>query len=97
VRSPFFEVEKIKLREAIQAGTTSASPHILVAVDGAGIVESRGMEAISFATGEAVVVPASVRDYTLRPQWELEVMRMSLPADAVAEPETVLGQSLSAS
>ena len=57
----------------------TASPHILVAVDGAGIVESQGMEPISFATGEAVVVPASVREYTVRPQWELEVMRMSLP------------------
>jgi mannose-6-phosphate isomerase class I len=80
----------------MHAETTLASPHILVAVDGAGIVESQGMEPISFATGEAVVVPASVREYTLRPQWELELMRMSLPTDAVAEPETVLGQSLSA-
>ena len=96
VRSPFFEVEKIKLREAMHAETTPASPHILVAVDGAGIVESQGMEPISFATGEAVVIPASVREYTVRPQWELEVMRMSLPTGAVAEPETTLGQSLSA-
>jgi hypothetical protein len=54
------------------------------------------MEPISFATGEAVVVPASVREYTLRPQWELDVMRMSLPTDAVAEPETRLEQSISA-
>ena len=96
VRSPFFEVEKIRLREAIHAETTLASAHILVAVDGSGIVESRGMEPISFATGEAVVVPASVPEYTLRPQWELEVMRMSLPTSAVAEPETRLAPSLSA-
>ncbi len=96
VRSPFFVVEKIKLREAMHAETTAASPHILVAVDGAGIVESQGMEPISFATGEAVVIPASVREYTVRPQWELEVMRMSLPTEAVAEPETVLGQSITA-
>lgn len=96
VRSPFFEVEKINLRGVLQAETTLASPHILVAVDGAGIVESQGMEPISFAAGEAVVVPACVREYTVRPQWELEVMRMSLPTDAVAEPETRLGQSISA-
>jgi mannose-6-phosphate isomerase len=96
VRSPFFEVEKIKLREAMHAEITLASPHILVAVDGAGIVESQGMEPVSFATGEAVVVPARTRGYTVRPQWELEVMRMSLPTDAVAEPETTLGQPLGA-
>ena len=36
------------------------SPHIVVAVNGAGIVESQGMEPISFATGDAVVVPACV-------------------------------------
>ena len=73
-----------------------ASPHILVAIDGAGIVEGQGMEPISFATGEAVVIPATVRDYTVRPQWELELMRMSLPAGAVPEPETVLRQPVSA-
>jgi len=96
VRSPFFEVEKIKLREAMHTKVAAASPHILVAVDGAGIVESQGMEPISFAIGEAVVIPARVREYTVRPQWELEVMRMSLPTEAVAEPETVPGQSVGA-
>jgi mannose-6-phosphate isomerase len=96
VCSPFFEVEKFKLREAMHAEVTPASPHILVAVGGAGIVESQGIEAISFATGEAVVIPASVREYTVRPQWELEIMRMALPTGNVAEPETALGQSVSA-
>jgi mannose-6-phosphate isomerase len=90
VRSPFFEVEKIKLHEAMHAEISSASPHILVAVDGAGIVESQAMEPVSFATGEAVVIPACARKYTVRPQWQLEVMRMSLPTGAVAEPETTL-------
>ncbi len=49
------------------------------------------MEPVSFAKGEAVVVPACVPGYTVRPQWELEVMRMSLPTGNVAEPQTVLG------
>ena len=44
VRSPFFQVEKTKLREALHAEVTAASPHIVVAIDGAGIVESEGME-----------------------------------------------------
>ena len=96
VRSPFFQVEKIMLREPLRAEVTLASPQIVVAIDGAGIVESRGMAPISFATGEAVVIPAKVREYTVRPQWELEIMRMALPAGAVAEPETALGQAVSA-
>jgi mannose-6-phosphate isomerase len=96
VRSPYFEVEKMSLRDTLHAEVSPASPHVLVAVDGSGIVESQGMEPISFATGEAVVVPASVREYSVRPQWELVMMRMSVPTGGVAEPETVLGQSISA-
>ncbi len=96
VRSPFFEVEKMRLRDPLHSEVTQDSPHVLVAVQGSGIVESQGMEPISFATGDAVVVPASVRDYTVRPQWELEMMRMSLPTGSTAEPETELPQSASA-
>jgi mannose-6-phosphate isomerase class I len=93
VRSPFFQVEKMPLREPMRAEVSPASPHILVAVGGAGIVESHGMEPITFATGDAVVVPACVGEYTVRPQWELELMRMSLPAGNIPEPETTLPQS----
>ncbi len=90
VRSPYFQVEKLRLRDALQAEVSPDSPHILVAIDGAGIVESRGMEPISFNTGDAVVVPACVGEYTVRPQWELELMRMSLPTGQVPEPHTIL-------
>jgi mannose-6-phosphate isomerase len=91
VRSPFFQVEKIMLREPLQASVSRESPHIVVAIEGAGIIESAGMEPISFTKGEAVVVPACVPAYTVRPQWALEVMRMSLPTGDVAEPHTMLG------
>ena len=90
VRSPFFQVEKRKLRELLQASVTPESPHIVVAIDGSGIVESEGMEPVSFAKGEAVVVPACVPHYTVRPQWELEIMRMSLPTGVVKEPAIAL-------
>ncbi len=97
VRSPFFEVEKLTLREDLQAELSGDSPHILVAVSGAGIVESEGMEPITFATGDAVVIPASVRQYRVRPQWEIELMRMSLPAGPVEEPQTEQPRSVSTS
>ena len=91
VRSPFFQVEKLKLSRPIDARVTPDSPHIIVAIDGSGILESPGMEPISFAKGEAVAVPASVPSYSLRPQWNLGIMRMSLPTGNVAEPQTKLG------
>ena len=90
VQSPYFRVEKLSLREPQYSEVNPASPQILVAIDGAGIVESQGMVPTSFATGDAVVIPAAVRGYTLRPQWELEIVRMSLPLGAATEPETTL-------
>jgi mannose-6-phosphate isomerase len=90
VRSPYFQVEKLRLRDALQTAVSAESPHIIVAIEGAGVVESRGMEPISFNTGDAVVVPACVREYTVRPQWELELMRMSLPTGQAPEPHTIL-------
>ena len=96
VRSPYFEVEKIRLSQPLHADVSPASPKIMVAIEGAGIVESQGMAPISFATGEAVVIPAAARHYTVRPQWELEIMRMSLPTGVVQGPDTVLAQPVSA-
>jgi len=93
VRSPFFQVEKMRLQSELAGEITPASPHVIVATEGSGILESPGMEPVSFARGEAVVVPASVPRYTVRPQWELEIMRMSLPASAVPEPDIIMPQS----
>lgn len=91
VRSPFFEVEKMKLSVPLEASVSPDSPHIIVAIDGGGVVESAGMEPVSFSRGEAVVIPACVPRFSVRPQWEVEIMRMSLPSSHVAEPVTTLG------
>ena len=90
VRSPFFQVEKLKLTAPLEARVAPDSPHILVAIGGSGVVECPGIEPVSFAKGEAVVVPASVPAYSVRPQWDLEVLRMSVPSGSVAEPQTKL-------
>ena len=91
MRSPYFQVEKLKLDKPLQADVSPSSPHIVVAIEGAAMLESEGMAPISFAKGEAVVVPASVRQYVVRPQWDVEVMRMSLPTGNIAEPPTKFG------
>lgn len=90
VRSPFFQVEKRTLAAPLDGEVSPQSPHILVAIEGSGRVECDGMEPVSFAKGEAIVVPACVPRYSVRPQWDLELMRMSLPPGPVAEPATVL-------
>jgi len=91
VRSPFFQVEKQRLTAPLDATVSLSSPHILVVLEGAAKIASAGMEPVSLARGEAVVVPACVPQYSVRPQWEVEIMRMSLPTGDVAEPVTVLG------
>lgn len=90
VRSKYFQVEKMNIRQPLHAEMTPASPQILVATEGAGVVESHGMEPISFAKGEAVVIPAATSQYGVRPQWDLDLMRMSVPEGDVPAPETVL-------
>jgi mannose-6-phosphate isomerase len=93
VRSPFFQVERMGLNSELAADMTPHSAHIIVAVDGSGVLQSPGMEPVSFARGDAVVVPASVPRYSVRPQWDLEIMRMSLPAEKLPEPQTTLADA----
>lgn len=92
VQSRFFKVERIKVAGALPTEMNGDSPHILVAINGTGRVESKEMEPLSFATGDAVIVPACTREYTVRPQWQLDMMRMSLPRDVAGEPETIRTQ-----
>jgi hypothetical protein len=85
----------MRLQSEFSAEVTPESPHIVVAVDGSGVVESAGMEPVSFARGDAIVVPAAVPRYSVRPQWKLEIMRMSLPAEAIPEPQTTMAATAS--
>jgi len=69
-------------------GADKSSVQILVAVDGCGKVEARGTEPVTLAKGDAVVVPASIGDFRVRPQWTLELLKAALPGRAVPEPAT---------
>ena len=92
VESPCFVVEKYKadapLHLRADAGRSSAQ--VLVAVEGGGVVESEGSQPVSFNRGEAVIVPASLREFVLRPQWSIEFLRMRLPAEKLPPPQTTL-------
>jgi mannose-6-phosphate isomerase len=93
VSSPCFRIEKRKLSRgdawapAIGGGE---SPRILIALEGGARLESQGHEPITFARGEAVVVPAGVREFTLHPQWQVEFLAISLPVGQAEHPETYI-------
>lgn len=89
IESPYFVVEKHALKGSqtleIAAGSSAQS---LVAVNGYGVIEAPGCDLVTFARGEAVVIPASVAHATIRPQWEVELIRASVPERKVAIPMT---------
>jgi mannose-6-phosphate isomerase len=92
VAAPYFVVDMFEMKDAQELSTRDDSSHssaqILVAVQGCGVVEAAGAEAVTFAKGDAVVVPASLEKFTVRPQWKLEFLRARIPGTALPEPET---------
>jgi len=91
VASPFFVVEKFSLKKDQPFELKSeGSAQALVAVSGGGVVEAAGSSPVAFARGEAVVIPASVKDARVRPQWEVEFIRSTVPAGTVELPRTAL-------
>jgi mannose-6-phosphate isomerase len=92
VAAPYFVVDMFEMKDAQQLSTRDdsgkSSAQILVAVEGCGVVQAAGAEAVTLAKGDAVVVPASVENFTVRPQWTLEFLRARVPGAALPEPET---------
>jgi mannose-6-phosphate isomerase len=92
VAAPYFVVDlyeakqPLKLRTRDPSGRSSAQ--ILVAVEGCGVIETQGAEPVTLAKGDAVVVPASVEHFEVRPQWTLEVLRAYVPGTLLPEPQT---------
>ncbi len=91
VKSPFFVVEMFELKEqqtfhtADETGKSSAQ--ILVAVEGCAVVEADAKEPVTLAKGDAVVVPACQREFRVRPQSVVELLKSAVPGGPVAEPE----------
>ena len=92
VAAPYFVVDMFEMKEAQQFSTPhdsgKTSAQILVAVEGCGVVEAAGTEPVTMAKGDAVVIPASVDTFTMRPQWTLEFLRARVPDGKLPEPET---------
>jgi mannose-6-phosphate isomerase len=90
VESPCFLVEKFLLRQA-RCFAAGHSPQIFVALDGGGVAEAAGGVPVNFRRGDAVAIPACVAQVAIRPQQELNLLRMTLPVESVPEPETAPG------
>jgi mannose-6-phosphate isomerase len=97
VTSPCFIVDKFRLNRSWQFQRPRHVPRrsvwCLVATHGIGAIEYDGSGPVTFTAGEAVVVPASVERFILRPQWDLEFLCSSLPAEKVDHPRTVQSES----
>jgi mannose-6-phosphate isomerase len=92
VTAPHFVVDMFELKEPQVLNTRDdsgkSSVQILVALEGCGIVESAGMDPVTLAKGDAVVIPASLETFAVRPQWTLEFLRSRVPGSQLQEPET---------
>jgi mannose-6-phosphate isomerase class I len=96
IAAPYFSVDFFELKEP-QAFSTAelqnsessrTSVQILVAVEGCGMVEAQAGASVTLAKGDAVVIPAALGEFTVRPQWQLEFLKSSVPSAAVPEPAT---------
>jgi mannose-6-phosphate isomerase len=93
VTSPCFVVDKFNFSrpwEFRRPRHAKKSVWCLVALRGYGVIEGDGAAPVTFSSGDALVIPAALEKFTLKPQWELEFLCASLPAERVGQPETVL-------
>ena len=94
IAAPYFTVDLFELKEPHEFSTRDAlgkdSVHILVAVEGCGIVEASGQAPVTLAKGDAVVIPANLGGFTVRPQWAVEFLNAYVPGTPAPEPATRL-------
>jgi mannose-6-phosphate isomerase len=92
ISAPYFVVEMFELRAEHDFRTRDdsgkASVQILVAVEGCGIVEAAGAQPVTFSKGDAIVVPATVGEFRVRPQWQVEFLKACVPGNQLPEPAT---------
>ncbi|MGH9568084.1 MAG: type I phosphomannose isomerase catalytic subunit, partial [Candidatus Angelobacter sp.] len=96
ITSPCFVVDKFKLSRAWEFQRPShadRSVWCMVMIQGCGVLEAEGLPALNLCTGEAIVVPAAVNRFILKPEWEMEFLCSSLPRKNIRHSGTVLLES----
>ena len=79
--TPQFTVNEIRLRDAVRVTDQGGSFRLYACVKGAGAVEVEGMDRLRFKEGDAVLVPAELKDFVLVP-----TDRDTLVLEALLEP-----------
>ncbi len=94
IAAPYFTVDRFELKAPKDFSTRSSavknSVQILVALDGCGIVDAPDCDPVALAKGDAVVVPASLHEFRVCPQWSVEFLKACVPGDNIPEPKTRL-------
>jgi mannose-6-phosphate isomerase len=94
IAAPYFSVDLFELKTPHDFSTRDAlgknSVQILVAIEGCGIVEVAGQAPVTLTKGDAVVVPARLGGFSVRPQWAVEFLKAYVPGAAGGEPVTRL-------
>jgi mannose-6-phosphate isomerase-like protein (cupin superfamily) len=93
VGSRYFVVEHFALstQHTFDAGqTTKSSVQIMVVINGAGVLECEGSEAVTFSRGDAVVVPPGYPRFIVHTRDGIEFLKSYVPGVRVPEPETSL-------
>ena len=94
ISAPYFAVDLFEAKDPVWFATIDdsgkTSVQIVIAVEGCGVAEVHGGDPVTFAKGDAVVIPACARTYTVRPQWNVEFLRAYVPGKEYPEPETRL-------
>ena len=79
--TPQFTVNEIRLRDTVRVTDQGGSFRLYACVRGAGAVEVDGMDRLRFKEGDAVLVPAELKDFVLAP-----TDRDTLVLEALLEP-----------
>ena len=91
VASAYFSVEKYELKSrhqfAVSAGKSSVQ--ILVATDGSATLSAPAYQSVKFGKGDAVVIPATIGEFSVQPEVSIQCIRSFVPGVAVPEPEIV--------
>jgi len=94
IATRYFTVDGFELRAPHDYSTRCSadknSVQILVAVEGCGIVDVPGCDPVTFAKGDAVVVPAALGEFRVCPHWSVEFLKASVPGEGLPEPQTRL-------
>jgi len=89
IGSGYFVVERYELKTAQDFGALEgkSSAQILVATEGSGTLHAPGCDVVTFAKGDAVVVPASISHFRIQPQVGIIFLKSYVPGVAVAQPQ----------